>query len=242
MVDHVLLHKELAALPTAVGESADLHEGMHRLSVTAAAGLGVEGAGVTMRMPSGGTEYISASDAATMKVERAQDALQQGVCVEAISTSQIVAVGDLREETRWPEYRPVVIDAGFLSVAGVPISSQGQNIGALNLYGASSRMWTTEEFAAARLIADLAAGYLINTHLLGTSTTLAVQLQRALDSRVVIEQAKGVICGRHGISPDGAFEIMRSYARTNRAKLRDVAEAVVDGRQDFAPQGEHSTT
>lgn len=231
MVDHDLFHRELANLPTIAGN--DLHEGLYQLSVTAAAALGVDGAGVTLRMPNGVTEYITATDPTTMRVEKQQDALRQGACVDAIQSSQVVAVGDLTDEPRWPQFTPFVLQSGFRAVAGVPIPFQGQNIGALNLYANSSRMWTTEEFAAGRVLADLAAGYLINAHLLQTTQTLAAQLQQALDSRVMIEQAKGVIAGRYGLTPEAAFGLLRNFARSHRLNIQEVATDVVTGRADL---------
>ena len=235
MVDHDLLHKELANLATAAGSgNFDLHDGLYQLSVTAAAALGVDGAGLTVQMPTGLTEYITATDAITLSVERRQDELKEGACVDAINTSQVVAVNDLAAEAhRWPAYAPFVLDAGFNSIAGVPLPFQGRNIGALNLYGNTTRAWTTEEFAAGRVIAGLAGAYLINTHLLGEVQTLATQLQQALDSRILIEQAKGVMAGRHGMTPDAAFGVLRSYARSNRVKIHEVAQQVVTGQADL---------
>lgn len=236
MVDHDLLHKELANLATAAGSgNFDLHDGLYQLSVTAAAALGVDGAGFTVQMPSGDTEYITATDAITLSVEHRQDELKEGACVDAINTSQVVAVNDLAAEAhRWPAYAPFVLDAGFNSIAGVPLPFQGRNIGAMNLYGNTTRAWTTDEFAAGRLIAELGGAYLINTHLLGESQTLVKQLQQALDSRVLIEQAKGVMAGRYGTTPDAAFGMLRSYARTHRMKIHEVAQQVVTGKADLA--------
>ena len=234
MVDHDLLHRELSEL-AAVASSADfdLHMGLHQLSVTAAAGLNVDGAGVTMNMQTGHSEYIAATDALTLSVEQRQDALQQGACMDAMETSEIVAVSDLAADSRWPEYRPYVLKAGFHAVAGVPVAFDGRNVGAINLYARESRAWTTEEFTASKMLADIAAGYLINRNLLEHSQTLTAQLQHALDSRVVIEQAKGVVVGRHGMTPDAAFESIRSYARSNRLKLHDVAHDIVTGEMDL---------
>ena len=232
MVDHDLLHRELAKLPAVDHEGADFYQALHGLMLTTAAALEIDGAGVTVRMPSGATQYITATDPVTMQVERKQDELRQGACVDAIESAEIVAVSDLTTESRWPEYRPFVLEAGFHAIAGVPISYDGERIGAINLYANASRAWTTDEFAAARLLSDLAAGYLINRELLRSSQTLAAQLQHALDSRVVIEQAKGIVAGRHGMDPDAAFEVLRAYARSNRKKLHDVATNVVRGTID----------
>lgn len=233
MVDHHLLHKELAKLALVATPDFDLHEGLHALTVTAAAALDVDGAGITLHMPSGDTEYVTATDPVSLQVEEQQDALKQGACIDAIHSGEVVAVGDLANESRWPEYRPAVLEAGFHAVAGVPIPFQGRNLGAINLYANSSRAWTTDEFDAARLLAGLAAGYLINTHLLATTQTLAGQLQQALNSRIIIEQAKGLLAGRHAMTPDAAFEIMRGFARSSRMKIHDVASRVVSGKTDL---------
>lgn len=235
MVDHHLLHRELANLAAGISaDGFDLHDGLHQLSLTTTAALGLDGAGVTMHMGSGDTEYIAASDAVTLGVEKCQDELKQGACIDAINSSEIVAVNDLTDDARWPDYTPYVLQAGFEAVAGVPAAFRGSNIGALNLYAASSRAWTTDEFSAAQMVADLAAGYLVNRHLLDQSQTLAAQLQHALTSRILIEQAKGVLCGRHGMAPDAAFEIIRSFARSNRIKIQDVADGIVGGKIDMA--------
>lgn len=130
-----------------------------------------------------------------------------------------------------------MLKAGFHAVAGVPVPFQGRNIGAINLYAATTRAWTTDEFAAARVLADLAGGYLINAHLLAEAQTLAAQLQHALESRIIIEQAKGVMTGLHGMTPDAAFQVLRSYARSNQLKIKDVAHDIVVGRTDLLGGG-----
>ena len=103
----------------------------------------------------------------------------------------------------------------------------------------------TEEFTAGHLVANLATGYLVNSYLLRTTEALAGQLQQALDSRIVIEQAKGILAGRHGITPDAAFELLRTYSRSKRLKLHSVAAAVVQGEVevlslDPTERGAHS--
>lgn len=228
MVDHDLLHRELANFAAALTDDFDVHEALYTLVSTAAQALEIAGAGLTVSMPDGGTHYIAATDPVTMHVERRQDELQQGACVDAISTSEVVAASDLRNETRWPQFRPVLLEAGFQAAAGVPVRFRGHNIGAVNLYDANSRPWTTDEFDAGRLVADLAGGYLVNSYLLRSSQSLAAQLQGALASRIVIEQAKGILAGRHGMTPDAAFEVLRGHARSHRVKLHELARGIVD--------------
>lgn len=235
MVDHNLLHRELASFAAALTDDFDFDEALHELVITSATALDLAGAGVTLSVPAGGTQYIAASDPTTMHVERRQDELQQGACIDAISSSEIVAVEDLTVEPRWPQFTPVLIDAGFRAAAGVPIRYRGDNIGAVNLYDNDSRVWTIDEFQTGRLIADLAAGYLINSYLARSARTLARQLEGALQSRIIIEQAKGILAGRHGTTPDAAFEVLRSHARSHRLKMRDVCSAIVNGEITTLP-------
>ena len=103
-----------------------------------------------------------------------------------------------------------------------------RNVGALNLYSTSVRPWTERDLAAATVMADMATAYLINASVYDKQKRLAEQLPQALDSRVVIEQAKGVLANEHDISVDEAFERIRKHARAHGATVQTVAEAVVD--------------
>ena len=100
MVDYDLLHRELAGFAAALTDDFDVDEALHQLVITAAAALDIAGAGITLSMPVGGTHYLSATDPTTMHVERRQDELQQGACVDSIESSQIIAVADLNVESR----------------------------------------------------------------------------------------------------------------------------------------------
>ncbi len=240
MVDHDLLHRELSHFASTLTQDFDVVESLQQISVSATSALRLDGAGVTLSMPGGGSQHITATDAVTLHVERRQDELQEGACVDAISTSRTVTVDDMSVEDRWPAFTPVVLDAGFTAVAGVPVRFHQQVLGALNLYGRQSRAWTSEEMAAGQLIADLATGYLVNSYLRRDAQTVAAQLQHALDSRVVIEQAKGILAGRHAISAENAFEVLRGYARSSRTKLDHVAQATVAGAIDPVVAAQHA--
>lgn len=200
--------------------------------MAATAGVGLAGAGVTVQIPGRETNYITAVDDTTLHVERRQDELGEGGCIDAITRSRPVAVDDLEAKRPWPRLTPVLLDAGFRAAASVPIRFRGNNIGAVDLYADGVRPWVPQEITAATLVADVAAGYLVNNELLRESETLAEQLQFALDSRIIIEQAKGVLAGRHGVSTDTAFARLRTHARTNRLRLHELAHAVVHERLD----------
>ncbi len=102
-------------------------------------------------------------------------------------------------------------------------------IGSLNLYRTSALPWLTEELDAAQMLAELATGYVVNVRNLNESHVLSEQLPHALDSRVVIEQAKGLIAGRHGIDVDGAFDLLRAQARRDQRSLHGLCRQVLAG-------------
>ena len=243
MVDYPLLSRELADLAAGLGPDTDLHDGLFRLTLAATAGVGITGAGVTVQIPGRTTNFVTAVDDTTLHVERRQDEFGEGGCIDAISRSEPVAVRDLEATRPWPRLTPVLLDAGFRAAASVPIRFRGNNIGAVDLYADSVRPWAPPELTAATLIADVAAGYLVNNELLRETETLAEQLQLALDSRVIIEQAKGVLAGRHGVTPEVAFARLRTHARTNRLRLHELAHAVVveglDPVADFGAAADH---
>ena len=109
----------------------------------------------------------------------------------------------------------------------------GRVIGALKAYRAEPGHWTPEEISAGTLFANVATTYIANASVSVDQATLATQLQHALDSRVIIEQAKGILAERLGLTLEEAVESMRKHARNQRVKLNDVAEGVLSGRQTF---------
>jgi AmiR/NasT family two-component response regulator len=105
-------------------------------------------------------------------------------------------------------------------------------IGALNVYHREPREWPADDMADAQLVADMATGYIINAFTLRRGVQLADNLTHALESRVVIEQAKGVVAERHHIATDVAFERLRTHARSHRLRIHDAARDVVSGALD----------
>jgi len=101
------------------------------------------------------------------------------------------------------------------------------SVGALNLYSTQPRQWSDEDITVARVLADAATRYVVNASKLRQQEQLSEQLQQALGSRVVIEQAKGITASRHSVTIDAAYQLIRVHARSNNASLRTVAEAIV---------------
>jgi GAF domain-containing protein len=190
--------------------------------------LGLSGSGVALARE-GRLEFASAAPGAVAALERVQTETQSGPCVTAFREGRVCVVEDLRARVElWPAYCAVAERAGIQAVAGIPLHLEQWNVGALNLYSTSVRAWTDRDIAAATVMADMATAYLINASAFDKQKRLAEQLQHALDSRILIEQAKGVLANEHGISVDEAFVHLRKHARDRGASVQAVADAVVN--------------
>ena len=219
-------------------EDCDLEVLLDEVASLASATLRLEGAGITLTVRQGQKEmqYLRATDGSTLHVERTQERLSEGPCVDAIQSRGPAAADDIEQcAQRWPRYAPVVVDAGFRRVAGLPMLADGRVVGALDAYRSQAGPWTPEELDAGMLLASVVTSYIANSCAYAEQVTLSAQLQHALDSRVVIEQAKGVLAERHTVPVDQAFELMRQHARSSRTRLEDVAADVLRGREPFAP-------
>lgn len=142
------------------------------------------------------------------------------------------ALGD--ELDRWPTFAASAIDAGFTSVLAVPMRLREQTIGGLNLFNAGPLILSADDQRLAQALADVATVGVLQQRSAHRTFLLAEQLQRALSSRVLVEQAKGVLAERHAVSVDRAFDALRRYARNNNLKLADVSQAVLRGEMDPA--------
>jgi GAF domain-containing protein len=207
----------------------DVAHVLDRLSEQVTEVLAVPGVGISVGGDNGELRFATASRESVMRVEESQLEVAEGPCHDAWRNGEVVVVNDLSRTSRWPIYTPVALAAGWKAVAGVPMIVEDQHVGALNRYQDEPHDWTTEELRAAQLLADMATGYIVNARTLTESVELAQQLQHALDSRVVIEQAKGVLAGQHGLDTELAFELLRRHARNRGRKLHDVAREVVEG-------------
>lgn len=131
---------------------------------------------------------------------------------------------------RWGSFGPAVLEAGFVAVAAIPMHVDHTTVGALNLYDRRARQRSDDDLALAlaRVLAAMAASYIINASELEQARRTAEQLQEALDSRILIEQAKGILAADGTLGMDQAYRVLRRHARSHNASLRAVAEAVVN--------------
>lgn len=191
--------------------------------------LEIDGAGVSLAKD-GELQLATAVPSAIKPLEDVQVRAQLGPCVSAFRKQQAITVTDLqrplhREE--WPEYCATAAKIPINSVAAIPMRIGENAIGAVNLYAHEIRSWDDQEITLAQAFADAATVYLLNASTYDTQRTLNRHLQNALDSRILIEQAKGITAEARGIDVEDAFELIRKQARSRSASLRSVAEAIV---------------
>jgi GAF domain-containing protein len=196
--------------------------------------LPVHGVGVLLRSPKGGMEVATANTEAGKIVEELEAELREGPCTDALESGEQVLVPDLDAAAdRYPRFTPKALEAGVRSIHGLPLTIRSETIGSMDLVALEPLDLTGEHLATAQMLGDVTVSYLANARILAEKTALAEQLQQALDSRVLIEQAKGVFAERHKVTVNEAFETIRRYARSNQLKLRDVAGAIIRGDLDI---------
>lgn len=194
----------------------------------------VDVVGVLLEKRDGELALSTASDEEMRTLEAFELQSQDGPCYDAYRSREQVVVEDLEGcRARWPEFVPKALDLGFRSGHAFPLRLRGKAIGALNLYRETSAPFTEDDVHLAQSLADVATIGILNERTIRDARTLSEQLQGALDSRVIIEQAKGVLAERHGVSPGEAFERIRRYSRGNKTNLRDVSRRIV--HEGFVP-------
>lgn len=203
-------------------------EVLYQLAENVVAILGVRGAGVSVVDDSGLLRPVTGINELTLTLEAVEEQFQEGPCIDAFRQGDVIVVEDIeREVARWPRWAAEAIRREIHGVLGLPLCVRERSIGAMNVYSGEPRQWRDNDIRIARVLTDMAASFVANASELEASQRTAQQLREALDSRVVIEQAKGIISVDQRCSIDEAFGILRSHSRRHNVGLRAVAEAVV---------------
>ena len=187
--------------------------------------------GVMLESAAGHLQLAVALTSEMEALEQAEIDNADGPCHEAYRTGKAVVVNDLDDSDaaqRWPTVIERIQAMGHRSVYAFPIRLRDDRIGALNLYRDITGAFADDDVRLAQAFADVAAIGILQERKVTGAERRAEQLQHALASRVMIEQAKGVISARLGVSVDEAFELIRRYARNNNRKVHDVARSVID--------------
>jgi GAF domain-containing protein len=227
MYDHSLFLRTLSEFSAKLLNPYDVDTALKELMQRLCDVLGLEGSGVALAHE-GQLDVTAAIPDRLTELEDAQILHHAGPCMEAFQSGCVVAVADLKtEQERWPDYCEVAERLGLTAVAGIPMRLNGMAVGAVNLYAAGPRTWPQEDIDAAVVMSDMATNYLVNASKLRQQEELADQLQRALDTKSVIDQAKGKVASEKNADIDQAFKLIRTHARNHNVSIRSVAEAIV---------------
>jgi transcriptional regulator with GAF, ATPase, and Fis domain len=192
--------------------------------------LDVDAAGLMLADPNGQLHATASSSENARLLEQFELHADAGPCVEAFATGAQVVNADLTtSQDRWPRFGEQARSVGYLSVHALPLRRHATVIGALNLFCTRDSVLSKADVRTGQALADVATIGLLAQRTLHRSETLATQLQQALQSRVTIEQAKGVLAERRRINVDEAFALLRAHARRHNLRLTDLARQVADG-------------
>ncbi|MEJ7833838.1 MAG: GAF and ANTAR domain-containing protein [Nocardioides sp.] len=208
----------------------DVVDFLSNLTEHAAAISGAEAVGLILADHRGTLRFMAASNESAKAMELFQLQTSEGPCLDCYRTKTAVVNADLAHaEDQWPEFAPRAAAAGFRSVHAFPMRLRDEVIGALNLFSSAESRFDPDEVRIVQALADVATIALLQERSLSRADVLTDQLQGALNSRILIEQAKGALAQMEGITVDEAFALMRESARRDRRKLVDIARGVLDG-------------
>jgi GAF domain-containing protein len=183
----------------------------------------VDGAGLMFMADDDALRYAAASNPSAEALEQAQEQLGHGPCVDSLLNDQLVSTEDLAVEQRWPGLAEIVVPAGVRAVLGVPVHLGGGAVGSLNLYYADAHVWEESEINALASFNTVVEQIVGSAVLAQRHERLVGQLQHALENRVVIERAIGVVMARDRVGAVDAFNSLRALARSSRRRVSDVA-------------------
>jgi GAF domain-containing protein len=183
---------------------------------------------VSITMQNGQPTTVAASGKFAVVADEQQYDTDQGPCLQALRRGEPVAVDDQSTESRWPQYSARAVEAGVGSSYSAPLIAGGQTIGAFNSYALTPQAFDDEAKATADKLAAYAGAVLNNAALYFNASSRAGQMEQAMRSRAVIEQAKGILMGARRCDADEAFAILVGLSQHSHRKLHDVARALVD--------------
>lgn len=192
--------------------------------------LQVDAAGVILSDQHGHLQVVASTSNRAQDLELFELQSDEGPCLDCFDTGLVVAnVEASAAAERWPQFSAAFVRAGYRSTHAVPLRLRSNVIGAMNLFCIGQLTMDDEDLALAQALADVATIGLLQERAIHESDLIAEQLQMALNSRIIIEQAKGVLHIRARVSVDEAFRLMREHSRRRQMPLRDIAAQVISG-------------
>ncbi|MCU1404437.1 MAG: transcriptional regulator [Glaciihabitans sp.] len=197
--------------------------------------LDAAGGGILIADSTGVLELIASTSEAAEFVEVMQLAAGEGPCVDCFNSGQAVAVNDIGEAgDQWAQFREAALQRGFHSLHATPMRLRGRVIGTMNLLFTREGPMSERDASLAQALADVAVIGILQERSLRDPRIVTEQLHLAIDTRIMVEQAKGVLSHIHLMDMDEAFNALRTYARSQRLSLREVSQGVVDHSLDPA--------
>ena len=206
----------------------DVVEVLDGLMATCLELLEVDEAGLLLNDAQGKLQRVASSNEEARLLELLQVQTREGPCFESVQTGEAIAIDDIeKSRSRWPAFAERATAHGFNSVYAFPLRLRSSTIGGLNLFGARREALDDEARVIAKALADIATIGILQQRSIHRTSLLAENLQRALNTRIVVEQAKGILSERGRLPMDETFALLRSYARSHNLKLSDLAHSVV---------------
>lgn len=203
---------------------------LHTLTDRSVELLQVDAAGVILSDQRGHLQVVASTSNRAEDLELFELQSDEGPCLDCYDTGRVVAnIEASVAKDRWPLFTEAFLQAGYQSAHAVPLRLRNQVIGAMNLFCIDQMTLDDDDLALAQALADIATIGLLQERASQQSDLIVEQLETALHSRILIEQAKGVLIGAASVSVDEAFRLMREFSRRNRTPLRDVAAQVIAG-------------
>ena len=231
MTRETLLAQTLVQLADNLVDDFDVVELLTLVSDRCVEILDVSAAGLMLAGPDGELRAMASSSEDMFVLELFELQAQEGPCLDAYRTGRPVVNHDLSaSDGPWTRFAPEAVRAGFGSVHALPMRLRGAVIGALNLFRSERGKMTEEDLAIAQAFADVATIAILQHRITTEAQTLNEQLNHALNSRIVIEQAKGILSERLGLDMPAAFARLRNHARRHNLRLADLARDVISGQ------------
>lgn len=224
-----LLSRTFVQLADSLVDEFDIIELLTLLSHRCVELFDAGAAGILLGDQRGSLRVVAASTEQARLLELFQLQNDEGPCLECFSTGEPVVSRDLTSDDKWPLFRVEALAAGFRSVQAFPLRLRDVVIGTLNIFMESQVEFTDEDLQLCQALADVATIAILQNQAAKQAENINGQLQRALDSRIAIEQAKGILAERAQLDMADAFSLLRAYARDKNLQLSQVAGAVVAG-------------
>jgi GAF domain-containing protein len=230
MTREAALARTFVDLADTLVDDFDIVDLLTRLADRCVEVLDVEAAGIMLAVPDGRLRVMASSSEAMRLLELFEIQAQEGPCLECHRSGLPVVNQDLAAvDGRWPRFAAEAVAAGFHSAHALPMRLRGLVIGALNLFRAGPGEMGAADLELAQAFADVATIGILQSRAAHEAQVVNDQLTHALNSRVVIEQAKGMIAERVGLDMERSFSALRNHARNHNMRLADVAEAIISG-------------